>query len=84
MHATNANKHQDVIRIVASSTKSFDDAVRNGISQILQGPHHDNLRFTNYEVVGFQGTIKHDDNKCEVMLFQVVMEAAGDHIQQPT
>ncbi|WP_181197943.1 dodecin domain-containing protein [Enhygromyxa salina] len=74
-----------MIRIVASSTTSFDDAVKSGISQLCQGPHHKNLRFTNYEVVGFQGTIQHDVNSCEVMLYQVVMDVAGDHmIPAPT
>lgn len=80
MNATNANKHQDVIRIVASSTHSFDEAVKSGIRQLVGGRHHQNLRFTNFEVVCFQGAITHDDKQCEVTLFQVVMDVAGEHV----
>ncbi|NVB36909.1 dodecin domain-containing protein [Pseudenhygromyxa sp. WMMC2535] len=79
MHTTNSNEHQDIIRILASSDKSFDEAVQNGVRQLVSGHHHQSLRFTNFEVVQMQGIIQHDDNRCEVTIFQVVMDVAGKH-----
>lgn len=80
MHTTNHNAHQDIIRILGSSENSFDDAVKNAIRQIVFGPHHKNLRFTNFEVVSMQGIIEHTDENCEVTVFQVVMDVAGNHV----
>lgn len=80
MHTTNHNAHQDIIRILGSSPNSFDDAVKTAIHQLVSGPHHKNLRFTNFEVVSMQGVIDHDDDHCEVTTFQVVMDVAGNHV----
>ena len=80
MLATHKSEHQDVIRIITYSDKSFDDAVKNGIAELVNGPHHKNLHFTNFEVVQLQGSIKYPSaNTCQVDIFQVVMDVAGTH-----
>ena len=80
MKSSNKNEHQDVIRIIASSDNSFDDAVAKGIKQLKDphGPHKD-LEFTSFEVVQLQGTINDRGNSCEPELYQVVMDVAGSH-----
>ncbi|MEO1375533.1 MAG: dodecin domain-containing protein, partial [Cyanobacteria bacterium J06635_10] len=57
MHGSNQNLHQDVIRIIASSNISFDEAVKEGIKELKQGGKHDDLEFQTFEVVQLQGTI---------------------------
>jgi len=80
MKNTNKNEHQDVITIIASSDRSFDDAVSRGIKQ-LKDPHgfHKDLEFTSYEVVQLQGTITDRGDSCEPEFFQVVLAVAGSH-----
>lgn len=80
MKNTNTNEHQDVITIIASSDKSFDDAVAQGIKQ-LKDPngHHKNLKFTSYEVAQMQGTIIDNGTTCDPEFYQVVMNVAGSH-----
>ncbi len=80
MKSTERNEHQDVIKIVASSDRSFDDAVARGIKQLKDphGPHKD-LKFTSYEVVQLQGTISDRGDWCEPEFYQVVMNVAGSH-----
>ncbi|MDJ0677557.1 MAG: dodecin domain-containing protein [Calothrix sp. MO_167.B42] len=80
MKSTHKNEHQDVIRIIASSDKSFDDAVAQGIKELKDpnGPHH-KLEFTSYEVVQLQGTISDKGDTCEPEFYQVVMDVAGTH-----
>ena len=80
MKNTNANEHQDVITIIASSKKSFDDAVAKGVQQLKDphGPHRD-LKFTSYEVVQMQGTIRDRGKSCDPEFYQVVMNVAGSH-----
>ncbi len=81
MHGSNENVHQDVIRIIASSERSFDDAVKKGIQELKKGKFHRDLEFVSYEVVQFQGTIQDDKDLdlCEAKLFQVVLDVAGVH-----
>ena len=79
MHGSNENLHQDVIRIIASSDKSFDDAVREGIKELKKGDFHQNLEFRTYEVVQLQGTICDSGDSCEAQFYQVVLDAAGVH-----
>ena len=80
MKNTHKNEHQDVITIIASSDKSFDDAVAEGIKQ-LKDPHgpHRRLTFTSYEVVQLQGTIDDHGDSCEPEFYQVVMNVTGSH-----
>ncbi|MBP0017688.1 MAG: dodecin domain-containing protein [Cyanobacteria bacterium SBLK] len=80
MKSTHKNEHQDVITIIASSSDSFDDAVKQGIQQ-LKDPHghHKGLTFTSYEVVQMQGTISDDGKSCNPEFYQVVMSVAGTH-----
>ena len=80
MKSTHKNEHQDVIRIIASSDDSFDDAVAQGIKQ-LKDPHgpHKELEFTSFEVVQLQGTISDKGDSCEPEFYQVVMDVAGSH-----
>ena len=79
MHGSNQNVHQDVIRIIASSNKSFDDAVKEGIKELKKGPSHKDLEFKTYEVVQLQGTIRDHGDSCEAEFYQVVLDAAGVH-----
>ena len=74
------NQHQDVIRILSSSKESFDDAVQSGIQELLQGPHHKNLRFTKFEIVRLQGTIEQDNEGDAVLGFQAVIDVTGHHV----
>lgn len=80
MKSSNKNEHQDVIRIIATSDKSFDDAVCEGIKELKadDGKHSD-LEFTSYEVVQLQGTISDDGKSCKAEFYQVVMDVAGTH-----
>ena len=80
MKSSNKNEHQDIIRIIATSNQSFDDAVCEGIKE-LKKPNglHDDLEFTSYEVVQLQGTIMDQGNACEAEFYQVVMDVAGTH-----
>lgn len=80
MKSTHKNEHQDVITIIASSDRSFDDAVAQGIKQ-LKDPHgsHKDLEFTSYEVVQMQGSICDRGDSCEPEFYQVVMNVAGSH-----
>ncbi|MEM9680241.1 MAG: dodecin domain-containing protein [Bacteroidota bacterium] len=71
MLANHGIEHQDVIRIIGSSTSSFDDAVKNGISTIKEGhagTPRAHLKFVSFEVVQMQGTIKDDGKDPEVSL----------------
>lgn len=77
MYASNKCEHQDVIRVVVSSDKSFDDAVAQGIREV-QKVHHD-FKFQTYEVVNMQGTIKYDGEEPGCEFFQVVLDLAGVH-----
>ncbi len=79
MHGSNQNVHQDVIRIIASSDQSFDDAVKKGIKELKEGGFHKNLEFRTYEVVQLQGTISDTGNSCSAEFYQVVLDAAGVH-----
>ena len=79
MHGSNENVHQDIIRIIASSNKSFDDAVKEGIKELKKGPFHEDIEFKTYEVVQLQGTISDHGNSCEAEFYQVVLDAAGVH-----
>lgn len=79
MHGSNQNLHQDVIRIIASSNQSFDEAVREGVRELKRGGFHDNLEFQTFEVVQFQGTISDSGDSCDVEFFQAVIDAAGVH-----
>ncbi len=79
MHGSNQNLHQDVIRIIASSDQSFDDAVREGIRELKFGGKHNDLEFQTFEVVQLQGTISDDEKGCNVQFFQAVIDAAGVH-----
>lgn len=80
MKSTHHNEHQDVITIIASSDRSFDDAVYQGISQLKdpRGSHRD-LQFTSFEVVQFQGSIVDRGDMCVPEFFQVVMKVTGSH-----
>ncbi len=79
MHGSNQNLHQDVIRIIASSDRSFDDAVKAGIKELKNGEFHQDLEFVSYEVVQLQGTIKDTGKSCEAEFYQVVLDVAGVH-----
>ena len=79
MKSSNKNEHQDVIRIIATSDKSFDDAVAEGIKELKHGDSHSDLEFTSYEVVQLQGTINDDGKSCKAEFYQVVMDVAGTH-----
>jgi len=83
MLAKHTTEHQDVIRIIGSSEKSFDDAVLNGISTIKeghQGTPRAHLDFVSFEVVQLQGSIKDGGNNMpEVQLFQAVLDVVGVH-----
>jgi flavin-binding protein dodecin len=73
MHASHENRHQDVIRVIVSSDKSFDEAVRKGIPDVDKD--HPELEFKAFEVVQLQGVIRDG----EVKVFQVVLDVAGFH-----
>ena len=79
MHGSKENVHQDVIRIIASSHDSFDDAVKQGIKELKKGEFHQELEFVSYEVVQLQGTIKDSGNSCAAEFYQVVLDVAGVH-----
>ncbi|MDJ0775354.1 MAG: dodecin domain-containing protein [Mastigocoleus sp. MO_167.B18] len=79
MHGSKEKVHQDVIRIIASSSDSFDDAVEQGIKELKEGPYHPELEFVSYEVVQLQGTIKDHGDSCEAEFYQVVLDVAGVH-----
>jgi len=79
MHGSNKNEHQDVVRIIASSNTSFDDAVKQGIKELKFGGKHDKLDFRTYEVIQLQGTICDSGDSCEPEFYQVVLDAAGVH-----
>ncbi|MDJ0695977.1 dodecin domain-containing protein [Mastigocoleus sp. MO_188.B34] len=79
MHGSKENVHQDVIRIIASSDNSFDDAVKQGIKELKKGKFHQDLKFVSYEVVQLQGTIKDTEKSCEAEFYQVVLDVAGVH-----
>jgi hypothetical protein len=68
-------QHQDVIRIVSSSSKSFDDAVAVGIKELLEGPHHKDLRFSKFTVVLLSGIVSPDGE----ILFEATLDVVGDH-----
>jgi flavin-binding protein dodecin len=74
------NQHQDVIRILSSSTKSFDDAVQSGIQELLSGPHHKNLRFTKFEIVRLQGTIEQNAQDEAAIEYQALIDVTGHHV----
>jgi len=80
MHGSNQNEHQDILRIVASSSNSFDDAVKKGIKELKEGGRHNDLEFKTYEVVQLQGTISDTGKSCEAQFYQVVLDVAGVHI----
>lgn len=69
-------QHQDVIRIVSSSSKSFDDAVEAGIKELLEGPHHKDLRFSKFKVVMLGGRIGPDGE----ILYEAVLDVVGEHL----
>ncbi|MEM6455360.1 MAG: dodecin domain-containing protein [Acidobacteriota bacterium] len=77
MFAHHEKHHQDVIRVIVSSEVSFDDAIKSNIAEVQA--HHEDLDFKTFEVVQMQGTIKHEDGKAAVKLFQVVLDIAGTH-----
>ena len=79
MHGSKKNEHQDVVRIIASSNESFDDAVKEGIKELKFGGKHKDLEFRTYEVVQLQGTISDLGDSCEADFYQVVLNAAGVH-----
>ena len=79
MKSSNKNEHQDVIRIIAASDKSFDDAVREGIKELRDGNRHPELEFTSYEVVQLQGSINDDGQSCRCEFYQVVLDVVGTH-----
>ena len=79
MKSSNKNEHQDVIRIIATSDKSFDDAVSEGIKELRFGDRHSELEFTSYEVVQLQGSISDDGKSCKCEFYQVVLDVAGTH-----
>ena len=79
MKSSNKNEHQDVIPIIATSDKSFDDAVCEGIKELRYGGHHPDLEFTSYKVVQLQGTISDDGKSCSAEFYQVVLDVAGTH-----
>ncbi len=83
MLTSNTIEHQDVIRIVGSSTESFDEAVKNGIKTIKEGHSHTpraHLKFVTFEVVQLQGTIVDKENtEPHVHLFQAVLDVVGVH-----
>lgn len=76
--------HQDVIRIIGSSTESFDDAVEKGINSIKEGHEHSSrahLKFVSFEVVQLQGLIedKEDKKGPKVSVYQAVLDVVGVH-----
>ncbi|MEM1206567.1 MAG: dodecin family protein [Acidobacteriota bacterium] len=73
MFALNENRHQDVLRVIVSSDKSFDDAVRDGLPEVQK--HHPHIAMKTFEAVQLQGTIENG----EVQYFQVVLDIAGVH-----
>ena len=73
MYALTENRHQDVLRVIVSSDKSFDDAVRDGIPQVQAD--HPEIEMRTYEAVQLQGTIQEG----QVQYFQVVLDIAGIH-----
>ena len=73
MFALTENRHQDVLRVIVSSDKSFDDAVRYGVPQVQKD--HPEIEMRTFEAVQLQGTIKGGD----VQVFQVVLDIAGIH-----
>ncbi len=78
---SNENIHQDVIRVIASSKTSFDDAVKKAIEELKKGGKHDDLEFTDYQVVQLQGTIKKEPGEpCTPDFYRVVLDVAGTHI----
>ncbi len=83
MFAKHTTEHQDVIRIIGSSEKSFDDAVQNGISSIKEGHHgtpRAELDFVSFEVVQLQGTINDGGSESpQVHLYQAVIDVVGVH-----
>ncbi len=79
MKSSNKNEDQDVIRIIATSDKSFDDAVREGIKELKFAGRHSDLEFTSYEVVQLQGSISDDGQSCMSEFYQVVLDVAGTH-----
>ncbi|GEM_PF-1786721 len=82
MLAKHTIDHQDVIRIIGSSTRSFDDAVRKGIASIKhghQGTPRDHLDFVTFEVVQLQGTIDSEGKNPQVSLYQAVLDVVGVH-----
>ncbi|MDN5213215.1 dodecin domain-containing protein [Fulvivirgaceae bacterium BMA12] len=82
MLANHGVEHQDVIRIIGSSEKSFDEAVQNGISTIREGhagtPRAE-LHYVSFEVVQLQGLIKDNGEAPGVSLFQAVLDVVGVH-----
>jgi flavin-binding protein dodecin len=84
MYASNQNEHQDVLTIVAaSSKKSVDDAIQTGLAELRRGKHHQDLRFRTFEVMSIQGTICDDGQTCNADLVQVVMRVTGAHKPTP-
>ena len=83
MLAKHTADHQDVIRIIGSSTNSFDEAVQNGIQTIKKGHKKTpraHLDFVSFEVVQLQDTIKDGDTeKPDVHLYQAVLDVVGVH-----
>lgn len=77
MHGSHLNEHQDVIRIISSSTNSFDEAVKDGIASLAH--HHGDLIFKAFEVVELQGTIQYEGKTPQVQYFQAVLDVAGVH-----
>ena len=77
---SNENLHQDVIRVIASSKNSFDEAVKEAIKELKDGGKHDDLEFTDYQVVQLQGTIQDDGKSCNPEFYRVVLDVAGTHI----
>jgi hypothetical protein len=75
-----ATKHQDVIRIIASSNKSFEDAVQTGIQELVSGPHHKDLRFSRFLVVLVGGMIDEDNQGNATITYEVVLDVTGEHV----
>ncbi|MDJ0716723.1 MAG: dodecin domain-containing protein [Prochloraceae cyanobacterium] len=69
-----------MIRVIASSKKSFDDAVKEAIEELKKGGKHDDLEFTDYQVVQLQGTIEDRGKECNPDFYRVVLDVAGTHI----
>ncbi len=80
---SNDTQHQDVIRIISKSKQGYEDAIHSGIKQLIEGPHHKNLKFRSFEVVHMRGAIDPANPNGEMIVFEVALDVTGDHIDVP-